>query len=112
LLHRVEAVRHALGGGGRRRRAQRSAPRGRRRGGHANIDGDRRGRQRRRLHREGDGDEAALHGHGPPRLQGGGPARRDPQGDGRGGLPPVRPVQVVRDGGGGARAQQRGEGGG
>ena len=34
--------------------------------------------QRRRLRREGARREAAAHGHGPPRLQGGRPARRDP----------------------------------
>ncbi len=90
-------------------RPQGTAPRRRRRGSHAHLDGDRRGRQRRRVHREGDGRQAAIHGHGSSRLQGGRPARRDPQGNGRGGVPAVGPVQVVRDGREAPRAHQRGE---
>ena len=48
---RRDPVRHALGGGRRRGRAQGHAPRRRRRGGDAHADGDRRGRQRRRVRR-------------------------------------------------------------
>ena len=54
--------------------------------------------QRRRLHREGAGRQAALHGHGPSRLQGRRPARGHPARHGRGGVPAVGAVQVVRDG--------------
>src|SRR5207249_245989 len=108
--HRLDAVGHALGRGGRRGRPQGPAPRGRGRGGHAHADGDRRGRPRGRLRRAGARREAAAHGVRSSRVQGGRPAGGDPARHGRGGLPPVGPVQVVRDGRQAPRAHQRRQG--
>src|SRR5581483_7012173 len=100
---RGDAVRHALGGGGRSRRPQGHAPRRRGRGGDADAAGGGAARQRGRLRRPGLRREAPADGLRPPRLHRRGSARRHPQGHGRGGVPAVRAGPLVRPGGGAAR---------
>ena len=56
------------------------------------------GGERRAFAREGAGRQAAIMGFGHRVYKAGDPRADDPQGHGRGGVPAVGPVQVVRDG--------------